>query len=312
MTPGAVTLAPNTAFAERDHRWAIVLAGGNGTRLARLTRDDHGRVVPKQYCALLGDRSLLVDAMLRAAALATEQQILVVVAHEHEQYWRREFGKDSSQLVVQPQNRGTTAGVLLPLLKVIHCDRDAVVTLLPSDHFVADEWTLVESLRAAHRAAAAEPQRVILLGIEPDSIETDYGWILPERAAAPRGGATAATMPITAFVEKPDRGTAAALWARGAVWNSFFVVARATALLALYWRRLPALLRAFQGARDAAWADLSSLYARIDASDFSRHVLTGSVRHLGVRIAPACGWTDLGTPERLARCLATMRCLATR
>jgi len=310
-TPGVVIGSPTTTSVERDHRWAIVLAGGNGTRLGSLTRDERGCIVPKQFCSLLGDRSLpgrslLGDAMLRAAALAPEQQILVVVTSEHEEYWRREFGNDSSQLVVQSQNRGTTAGVLLPLLTVMQRDPGAVVTLLPSDHFVADEWTLAEALRAARRAAVAEPNRVILLGIEPDSVETDYGWILPERAVGPQCDTTAATLPITAFVEKPDRATATALWARGAVWNSFLVVAQAAAMLELYRRRLPAMLRAFATAHDTSPSDLSSLYAHMNASDFSRHVLAGSAQQLGVRIAPACGWTDLGTPERVARCLATM------
>jgi mannose-1-phosphate guanylyltransferase len=169
-----------------DHRWVIVLAGGSGTRLSSITRDRRGSIVPKQYCSLRGDRSLLRDALERAAALAVEEQTLVVVAAEHEEHWSREFrGREVEPLVVQPRNRGTAAGVLLPLFAVLQRDPEAVVTLLPSDHFVAEEWTLADALRAAQRAAIAAPSRAILLGVDPDSVETDYGWILPAPAGAP-------------------------------------------------------------------------------------------------------------------------------
>lgn len=283
------------------------MAGGSGTRLASLTKDGRGCVVPKQYCSLRGGRSLLGDALERATALAAEERILVVVARQHEEHWRREFhGKPSIQVVVQPENHGTAAGVLLPLRIVMHRDADAFVTLLAADHAVDDEGTLAAALREAHQDAEAAPTQSILLGIEPDAAETDYGWILPEPVAAlgTPGAVPGRTRPIAAFLEKPDQATAAALWARGAVWNSFMIVAKATALHDLYQRQLPALTRAFAKVPLLPASELAKLYAQLDCRDLSRDVLERSVAHLRVRVVPPCGWTDLGTPDRVRRCVA--------
>jgi mannose-1-phosphate guanylyltransferase len=290
----------------RDRRWVIVLAGGSGTRLSSLTRNDHGTVVPKQYCSLSGDRSLLGAAMARAASLATAERTVVVVAREHAAWWSREFsGESRVRIVVQPHNRGTAPGVLLPLLAILDRDPDAVVILLPSDHFVADELSLARSLRAAHQAASDDTRRIVLLGIEPDAVEPDYGWILPARGESWPRTAAAGTFPVERFIEKPDQATATALSTQGAVWNGFFVAARGAMLRALYGQRLPALLAAFEAtAPHRSMRSAAALYDRIGSSDFSRDVLEGSVQNLGVRIAPTCGWTDLGTPDRVRRCIA--------
>jgi len=292
----------------QGNHWVIVLAGGSGTRLSTLTRDGRGNTVPKQYCALRGNQSLLGDAMARASALATDEHIVVVVAREHERYWGPELAGHPAQRIVQPHNCGTAAGVLLPLTTILRRDPSAIVTLLPSDHFVADEHTLTGSLRAAQRAASTKPHRTILLGIEPDAAETDYGWILPVHRGGPFAPTDAAdtTLPIAAFLEKPDLATAAVLWSRGAVWNSFLVVAKARALRSLYAARLPALLAAFDAAApDCSPARAEALYERLPSNDFSRDLLEGAADQLGLRIVPPCGWTDLGTPDRVRACLAT-------
>jgi mannose-1-phosphate guanylyltransferase len=207
------------------HRWVIVLAGGRGSRLSTLTRDRAGTVVPKQFCSLHGGRSLLADALARAALLAPPERTLMVVVQQHERFWLRELAAQAAvHVVVQPRECGTAPGVLLPLLAVLQRDPEALVTLLPSDHFVGDEASLAGDLRAAQDAAASAPHRVLLLGIRPDAPEPEYGYVLP-------GPGHGATRKVAAFVEKPAREHAAALIARGAVWNAFLVVARAGTLL---------------------------------------------------------------------------------
>ena len=74
-----------------DHRWALVLAGGSGTRLASMTIDGNGVAVPKQYCALAGERSLLGDTLARARMLVDGERTVVVVAREHEAFWSRQL-----------------------------------------------------------------------------------------------------------------------------------------------------------------------------------------------------------------------------
>jgi len=257
--------------------------------------------VPKQYCSLLGGRSLLGDALARAERLVDPANVSIVVAAEHEPYWRPELRlRPERNIVVQPQNRGTAAGVLLPLLPIARCDPDAVVVLLPTDHFVADEGALSAVLREAMGAARRDPQRLLLVGIRPDAPESDYGWILP-------GVGSGRCLPIERFVEKPGRQVAGDLLRSGGVWNSFLLVGAASSFLQLYRRRLPELLAAFATVgRDSAPMQLQRLYATLPDADFSRDLLQGSEASLGLYIAPPCGWTDLGTPARVASCVAAL------
>lgn len=279
-------------------RWAIVLAGGSGTRLGALTAAARGEAVPKQYCSLEGGPSLLGSTLERAARLAGEERTVVVVAAQHRRYFEPELAHLAPEnVIVQPRERGTAAGVLLPLWAVLRRDPGALVTLLPSDHFVERERVLRGALReAAERARADDGVR--LLGIAPEHPETQYGWIVP--SAEPGR--------VEAFVEKPDPALAAELARRGGVWNSFLVVARGRALLELYQERLPGLVDSFRAALGASQpqraAAVERLYECIDRRDFCRDLLEGSEERLRLSVVPPCGWTDLGTPERVAECLA--------
>lgn len=283
--------------------WAIVLAAGEGTRLSELTRQG-GVSTPKQYCSLDGGPSLLGEALARAARLAPKRRTLVVVAEEHRAFWTRELADHPAEnLIVQPRNRGTAAGILLPLLHVLERDPDARIALFPSDHHVAREELLEFSLLLALHALDERDSGLTLLGIRPDAPETGYGWIVP-------GARDGSLRRVERFVEKPDAALATRLMAQGAVWNSFLIVARGVALLELYERRLPALLAAFLATFAAGPAGrahrLERLYAGLGDDDFSRMVLQGNEERLRLELVPQCGWTDLGTPARVEACLAEL------
>jgi mannose-1-phosphate guanylyltransferase len=275
----------------KGRKWAIVLAGGNGTRLASLTTRG-GVAVPKQFCTVNGGPTLLQLALRRAERAAGRGRVSIVVAPEHRQWWEEDLrGNTGASVVVQPHNRGTAAGVLLPLTAVCGQDRDTTVFILPSDHWVADERILNRELQRASRAVDAEPDTVALLGIEPDAPDPGYGWILPGPSTAP------GVFRVETFIEKPAPRAALELLAAGAVWNSFLIVARARTLQALYEKRMPALWQRMRAALDA---DTHAMYADLPSYDFSRDLLVGAERWLRLLRVPECGWTDLGTPERVA------------
>jgi mannose-1-phosphate guanylyltransferase len=281
--------------------WSIVLAGGNGDRLRGLTTGEDGTTVPKQYCSVDGGRSLLGLAIERAGRVSPRGRITAIVAAEHRRYWTvacRDL--PARNVVVQPRNRGTAPGVLLPLLTVLDRDPDAALVIVPSDHHVADEPALERGVRHALERAERDPERVVLLGIPPEQVDAAFGWIVPAADAAGGGG------PVERFVEKPPPADAARLLDRGGLWNSFILAARARTLLRLYVRRLPDLVdRLGQAlARDRAGtraAHVERAYDGLEPSDFSRDLLEGSEECLTVVRVDACGWSDLGTPERVAR-----------
>lgn len=280
--------------------WAIVLAGGSGNRLRSLTTDPAGNPVPKQYCSLLGGPSLLAQALQRARRLLPPSRILVVVAAEHAAWWRGELAELPAQnILVQPRNRGTAAGLLLPLAEILRRDPDARVLSLPSDHHVRDEALLQRALGRALAALRVDGSAALLLGVAPEGPDPEYGYIVP--------GVGSGSMPrVAAFVEKPGVAEARELLARGALWNSFLLAARAATLWQLCASHAPELTAAFEGLRGrgaAADLDLAQLYATLAEVDFSRGVLQRAAAALRVLRVPACGWTDLGTPERLAECV---------
>lgn len=290
-------------MSERGEIWGIVLAAGDGKRLAGLTASADGVAAPKQFSALIDHRTLLGATLERMSRILPRRRIVVVVAEAHRRFWQRELADwPAENIVVQPDNRGTAAGILLPLLAVTGRDPMARVLVAPSDHYVADEDRWREAMAEALSALERPLERIVLLGVEPERTDADLGWIVP------RNPAVGTPLAVARFVEKPSAAEAETLRQAGGLWNSFVLAARAETLLALYVRREPRLLDALVAAvqprrphPDRA-AALTAVYRDLQPRDFSRDMLAGSEDALVVLPVPACGWTDLGTPARLLRC----------
>jgi mannose-1-phosphate guanylyltransferase len=289
-----------------SNRWALVLAAGSGTRLSSLTCDGSGASVPKQFCSLSGGPSLLEEALARAAKVASNDQTIVVVAAEHRRHWQHALADlPPYNVIVQPRNRGTANGVLLGVSAIAERAAAPVVAILPSDHYVARETVFATALDKAMNGVVEEPEAssIGFLGIEPQSADPELGYIV---RGTPREDGSCT---IASFVEKPPRAFAARLKRQRALWNSFVIVARATALLELIAERHPVEVTAFRSLwRQMAWGarltrELERLYTRLPEIDFSRDVVEGAAAPLHVVPVPQCGWSDLGTPQRVAECL---------
>jgi mannose-1-phosphate guanylyltransferase len=278
--------------------WVIVLAGGVGSRLAMLTTDARGVAVPKQYCSLRGGPSLLAETIERAYGLTAPDRVLVVVAAEHAAWWRNQLsGIDPTNVLVQPQNRGTGAGVLLPLAVALARDPRATVVVMPSDHYFARPAVAQQAMRSSLHVVAAAPTSPVLLGMPADRADPDYGWIVADASSPP-------PWPIRRFVEKPSVDVAHELLQRGACWNSFLLVAVGEDLWALAARHLPVVVAGLAGIGPAPTPTaLERAYRGTPVTDFSYGVLEAAATSSRVWPVPPCGWTDLGTPQRLLACL---------
>lgn len=278
-----------------SRRWVVVLAAGSGTRVRELTLDPDGTTIPKQYWSGPIGVPMIRLALRRARKLTTATRVMAVVAHEHRAYWEphlRSF--QSSNIVVQPMDRGTAAGVLLPLLRILRRDPHSTVALLPADHGVDNEGVLMERLQTAFTLAQGGRQ-ALLLGATPESADPEYGWV-ECGPVAPDG-----TKPILTFEEKPGFSRARRLQRRGAYWSTFMLVANGRALLAMYERAAPHLFHALAPVSQQPGERLTSIYANMPVMDFSRDVLQRVAPWVRLLPMPPCGWTDLGTPARLAR-----------
>jgi mannose-1-phosphate guanylyltransferase len=281
-------------------------AGGEGSRLHGLTMTALGIAVPKQFCSLRGGHLLLLEALKRAEAIARPEHICTIVSQHHRRWWGPALSANPiANIVVQPRNCGTANGILLPLLYILARDPEARVVLLPSDHHVRDEQALAVALRTAAQELPTRRDQIVLIGILPEEADPDFGYIVPGR----REGAVST---VDRFVEKPEVPLAQALVDAGALWNAFIVAASGRALLRVFVQRIPQIVVNMRTliAQNPFTADLScaatDLYRDLPDLDFSRQFLAGTESLLRVLQAPPCGWSDLGTPKRLAKTLRAL------
>lgn len=304
-------MTANEWFPRPDvgHNWALVLAAGEGRRLQVLTTTVSGIKVPKQFCSLHGGPSLLHDALRRAAEVAPVERTCVIVAEQHHRWWRNlPESIPGTNVIVQPRNRGTANGILLPLLRIMRRDPEATLAVLPSDHNVRNESTLATGLRRSVQAAASPGNgSVVLLGFTPDEADPELGYLVPDSETDP------GVQRVQQFIEKPSTTYARALIGCGGLWNSFIFAARGRLLLKIFEQQCSQIVgqmrRIVEDARDDATGDarLAALYEELPTIDFSRDILERSLPQLRVIAVPACGWSDLGTPRRVGMALASGR-----
>lgn len=289
--------------------WSIVLAGGSGERLRAFTTERFGRPIAKQYCAFTGARSMFEHTLDRAARLSGPERVVSVVAREHLADAAPQLSHRGGLALVQPANRDTAAGILLPLAAIRARDPKAVVVIQPSDHFVFPETRFLDVLRDAVRAVATLPEKIVLVGVEPDAPEPDYGWISPAQEIASAGGRPVRA--IYGFVEKPKEEAAAALAALGGLWNTFVMAARVDVLWDLCKRRVPDVVERFEAAlpdfggrreREA----IERLYADVPKRNFSTDVLQPESAALAVVELRDVVWSDWGRPERILETLSRL------
>lgn len=294
--------------SDSQHRWGVILAGGEGARLKSLTRFVSGEDTPKQFCALLGGRSLLDQTTQRISRAICSERTVYVLLNSHKCFYNKVLRDvPSNRMVIQPSNRGTLPAILSSLMNIIRQDKDAVVGFFPSDHHYSEEERFMSGVDLAFSAAESNPETVILLGVAARHAETEYGWIEAAPAMSPesRGG----LLKVKRFWEKPSAPTAQELLERGCVWNTFVMIGRAQAFLDLIRADAPDVYQAFESSLKlpecmSTSDNLNAIYQCVTTADFSKLVLSRSSDRLGVWCLGDVGWSDLGDPGRVMTVLA--------
>lgn len=269
----------------------VVLSGGSGTRLWPLSRQDR----PKQFLALIGERSLYQESVLRAAGLPGVQAPITVCSEAHrftvgEQL--ESIGVESGGILLEPAQRNTAPAIALAALHAVQGDADATLLVMPADHLIESESDFHKAVERAETLAAEG--WLVAFGITPDYAETGYGYIRRGEALGEGG------FRIDRFVEKPDRDTAGEYVADGGyAWNSGMFLFRARNYLDELATHAPAIVEAAQKAYDSAVSDLD--FIRIDEQAFAASpsdsidyaVMEKTSRSAVVPVS--CGWSDIGS-----------------
>ncbi|HEY2386512.1 MAG TPA: sugar phosphate nucleotidyltransferase [Candidatus Binatia bacterium] len=278
------------------HVWNLVLAGGDGTRLRELTARVAGAPIPKQYCRLVGDRSLLEATLDRINPLAPPKRTMAIVNRDHLPLARAQLARlPLENVVVQPSNRDTGPGLLLSLLTLA---RQGVkrVAVFPSDHYIDNESELLRHVRRAARLLDELPEKLMLLGIRPERAEPGLGYV------ESRGGVDGReqhAFHVGAFREKPSAADARAIVRRGGLWNSFIMVFEVGRVLELLRRERAEDLSSMEHALASGEECLGRSYAALQPWNFSRDFLARIPEHMVALRAERVGWSDWGTRKAI-------------
>ena len=280
---------------------AVILAGGDGTRLKSLTRFISGDARPKQFCPIFGDRTLLGETRARLAKLIPAERTLFVVQDAHEPFYREELGSVDPRLVLsQPGNKGTAVAIAYAVAKILAKEPDGMVACFPADHHYDHDAPFLAAMERAVHVAARNQRSLTLLGVQAYSPETEYGWIEPE--FEDREFAR-----VRRFFEKPSLSRAQELLARGCLWNTFVMIGKARAFAEMIHAAAPGLMESMhQIVRHGGLSDprCRRIFTVLPEVDFSHGVLALETNRLLVFPLRGVRWSDLGKPERVIETLA--------
>ncbi len=278
-------------------RVALLLAGGDGMRLRELTSEIEGIPVPKQYCRLLNGASLLEAAISRARLVFPCDRINIIINENHLDLARDQVKTlPRSNVYVQPLNRDTGPGIVFALLKLQHAYPDATVAVFPTDHYIDKNWAFAAHVMRAINAIDCMPDKIGVLGIAPDRLETGYGYILPSKPVKTPDNA----FQVEAFTEKPNTADAREIIARGGLWNTFVMVFRLSRMLELLQQIVPCEIDVLSVLRKCP-ERAAELYKTIAPWNFSTRVLAHIPRYLIVFRVANVSWSDWGTRESVER-----------
>jgi len=272
--------------------YAVIMAGGAGTRFWPASR----ALRPKQLLPLAGasEETLLASTVRRLAPLVAPDRVVVVTGeHLAAATAAAVPSVPRSQILCEPAPRNTAPCIAWATAAIARLDPEALVAVLPSDHFIANEQEFRDVLDRALQTAATG--RVTTVGIVPTRPETGYGYI--EVGGAIEG--TTSAKSVARFVEKPDRARAEEFVAGGKhLWNAGMFFFRASDMASLVAQHLPALAAGVKQIDEAAGTPrelevLKSIFPTLPSVSIDHGVMEKAA---GLAVVPgAVGWSGVGS-----------------
>jgi mannose-1-phosphate guanylyltransferase len=276
-----------------DPYFAVIMAGGGGTRLWPLSRQKR----PKQALQLLGDGSMFQLSVRRLAPVFAPERILVVTSAAYAVDLRDQCPElPAENFILEPEPRGTAAAIGLAAWHIQRRDPAALMACLTADHFIANEAHFCDALTIA--AHVAQEEYLVTLGITPDYPATGFGYIQRGQRLGILGGFE--VFHSSGFKEKPDRSQAECMVDSGEYyWNSGMFIWRAGRILQEFARHMPGFYEPLSRLDDSperlaeAWskAPITTIDYGIMERTPAKDVALIPVKDLG--------WNDVGSWDSL-------------
>jgi mannose-1-phosphate guanylyltransferase len=280
-----------------EHDYAVIMAGGGGTRLWPISRKDR----PKQLLPLLGEETLFQGTVGRLIDLFPPERILVVTVEQQAAEMKLQVPEiPAEKYLIEPAPRGTASVVGLAAMVLQKRDPEAAMAILPSDHFIRNGDLFHYLLREAFDVAAQH--FLVTLGITPLYPSSAYGYI--QQGAPVTNDFKYPVYRVKSFKEKPDEKTAQELLrSRDHSWNSGMFIWRADAILHEIERQMPDLYAALTQI-GKAWGTpqqndvLTSIWHNVKVETIDYGVMERA-QQVVVLPAGGLGWNDVGSWDTL-------------
>ena len=288
-----------------DHRWGIVLAGGEGKRLQEFIRKRYGEDRPKQYSAIIGKRCMLRHTLDRVERIIPVKQLQIVVARQHKKYLPEVLKeRENKAVIIAPENKESAASVYLALSHIYIRDPQSIVVVFPSDHFIGEEKRFLDYVELAISFIEQHPDFVVLLGVKPTEPTQEYGWIeASQKFLCHRRNRF---YRVRRFIEKPNLTATQQLFDKGCLWNSMVLAAQSETLVKMYRNHVESIYNAFKKGK-SVYGTKDEEQFLIDAFDmipskcFSKCVLEEITESLYVLRAEGILWSDWGNKEQVLK-----------
>lgn len=280
-----------------EHFYAVIMAGGGGTRLWPLSRSER----PKQMIELLGDRTMFQISVDRLAGLFPPERILVVTVEEQARELRKQVPDiPPENFILEPSPKNTASVVGLAAVSLQKRDNQAVMAILTADHHIKNVDRFHQLLKAAYQVAA--DGFLATLGIEPSFPSTGYGYI--QTGSEIGTYESLSVFHALRFLEKPDEETAQEFYESGAyTWNSGMFIWKVDQIIVEFARQMPELYAGLQMISrnwnaDEKEATINEVWSGLERISIDYGIMEGA-ENVAVIPASELGWNDVGSWKSL-------------
>jgi len=283
-------------MSPNPHLYAVILAGGSGTRFWPLSR----HLYPKQLLRIMGGETLIQQTMRRVVGCVSADQVLISTNSLQAESIRFQLAewKDALQnsFLLEPEGRNTAPAIALAACRVMESDPDGIMLVLPADHVIKEDSRFQASVSLATQLA--DDGHLVTFGVKPIRPETGYGYIQPNRRIRLGARRSLIGHPVARFVEKPDAPTAQRYLRSGNYyWNSGMFVWRASVILDELARHQPALMRSVKALASKAKPnsvseEFARAYKQLPSISIDHGVMERSSRAAVIPVAFT--WSDVG------------------